>query len=177
MSPRPTSNDPRGRGWLLRPYRTSDAADLRQAAHDRTVARMTGGVPYPYTLHHARTWIRKSRHKHRQSRQHRSYTIIIDGRVAGGIDARRLGNTAELGYWLARQYRGRGIMTAVVKSMSRYVFRRWPVQRIVAKTFHFNPASSRVLVKSGFVFQAIEIHSHRKGQRWYNANVFIQYRR
>lgn len=166
----------RGRGWNVRRYRTSDADDLRRAISDRTIARMTAAVPYPYTLSDARYWIRRCRQQYRQSATHCHLAITVGDRVVGSIGTDRHGDQAEFGYWLSRAYRGRGMMTAVVKQFAVYQFKRWPVARVLAKTFPFNPASARVLEKAGFKKTAYELRTIRKHGRWLDTNVYTRWR-
>ncbi len=62
---------------------------------------------------------------------------------------------AELGYWLAEPFWGRGIMTRAVREMVSYGFATHPdVTRIFARPFSTNPASQRVLEKAGFTLEA-----------------------
>ena len=60
--------------------------------------------------------------------------------------------TLEIGYGLNEEYRGRGIMTKVVKAVCSFIFeKRTDIDKIVASTREQNIASRRVLEKSGFV--------------------------
>ena len=75
-------------------------------------------------------------------------TITVDGAVAGNVvswldaDQGRL-----LGYWIGREYWGRGIATEAVRLYLGEVSER-PIRAFVALT---NVGSTRVLEKSGFV--------------------------
>ena len=57
---------------------------------------------------------------------------------------------AEIGYWLAKPYRGQGIMTAVVKGLVEHVFNTTPLTRLDAMAFAPNIASQKILEKAGF---------------------------
>lgn len=60
--------------------------------------------------------------------------------------------TLEIGYRLNEEYRGRGIMTKVVKAVCSFIFeKRTDIEKIVASTGEQNIVSQRVLEKSGFV--------------------------
>lgn len=167
----------RSKQWAVRPYRLSDAADLFRVLQDQTIAKNTAAIPFPYTLAMARGWIRLSQARLRRSRTTQvHYAITINNRVVGGIGAHRHGQQSELGYWLGAAYRGRGLMTEVVKRFTRYLFRRWPIDRLVAKTFLFNPASARVLEKAGFSKTAYEVRAVCKKRRWLDANVYTRWR-
>jgi ribosomal-protein-alanine N-acetyltransferase len=85
------------------------------------------------------------------------FCIEIDGAAVGGIgihpgkDVHR--HTATLGYWLGEKFWRRGIMTEVVTAFTDFCFKNFPLRRISAEVFANNPASARVLEKSGFIFE------------------------
>ena len=61
--------------------------------------------------------------------------------------------SAELGYWLAEPFWGRGLMTAAVAEMCREGFGTWDIVRIYAEPYARNLASRRVLEKAGFTLE------------------------
>ena len=63
--------------------------------------------------------------------------------------------SAELGYWLGREFWGRGIMPAAVEEMCRLGFHRWDIVRIFAEPYAHNAASRRVLEKAGFALEGV----------------------
>ena len=76
-----------------------------------------------------------------------TWTVVSDGAVAGNIgcwedDGRRL-----VGYWIGREFWGRGLATQALEEVMDAVDAR-PLQAYVAKS---NVASIRVLEKCGFV--------------------------
>ena len=76
-----------------------------------------------------------------------SKTIVFEGQVAGNIgswehDGRRL-----VGYWLGREFWGKGLATKALAELVDELGRR-PIYAYVAKT---NVGSIRVLEKCGFV--------------------------
>ena len=80
--------------------------------------------------------------------------IEADGQVVGGIgvlmqtDIHR--KNAELGYWLAEPFWGKGITTKAVEMLVSEAFEQLDITRIFARPFHSNKASHRVLEKSRF---------------------------
>jgi hypothetical protein len=44
----------------LRPYKKGDEADIVKHAHDKTIAKNTLVMPYPYTMKDASAWIKKN---------------------------------------------------------------------------------------------------------------------
>mmetsp|Transcript_1888 Transcript_1888/g.3965 ORF Transcript_1888/g.3965 Transcript_1888/m.3965 type:complete len:157 (+) Transcript_1888:86-556(+) len=61
---------------------------------------------------------------------------------------------AEIGYWIRRDWWGRGVGTEAVKAMAWEVGVRFPeIARLEACAFVENEASCRVLTKAGFEFE------------------------
>jgi RimJ/RimL family protein N-acetyltransferase len=60
---------------------------------------------------------------------------------------------AELGYWLGKDFWGRGIVTEAVAAFTDFCFQDFPLRRVYAEPFANNSASVRVLEKAGFVFE------------------------
>ena len=85
--------------------------------------------------------------------------IEVDGEVVGGIgvmvqtDIHR--KNAELGYWLAEPFWGKGITTKAIEMLVAEAFERLDITRIFARPFHTNKASHRVLEKAGFTLEAV----------------------
>jgi RimJ/RimL family protein N-acetyltransferase len=73
-------------------------------------------------------------------------TILFDGQVAGNIVSWEQDGRREVGYWLGREYWGKGIATKALSEFLRQVRTR-PLYAHVAK---HNIASRRVLEKCGF---------------------------
>ena len=72
--------------------------------------------------------------------------ILADGSVAGNIGAWTDGAERLVGYWIGREFWGRGIASAGLAQFLDYETTR-PLTARVAK---HNPASIRVLRKAGF---------------------------
>lgn len=73
--------------------------------------------------------------------------------VIPGVDVHRF--TAEMGYWLAEPFWGKGIMTEAVKFISEWAFHEFSLHRIFATPYATNAASARVLEKAGFMKEGI----------------------
>ena len=74
-------------------------------------------------------------------------TIVYDGQVVGNIVSWEHEGEQEVGYWIGREYWGRGIASAALKQFLEQVGIR-PLYAFVVK---HNIASRRVLEKCGFV--------------------------
>jgi [ribosomal protein S5]-alanine N-acetyltransferase len=139
---------------VLRPWRREDAPALARHANNRNIwLRLRDRVPHPYSLADAEAYLQSATNNERELRA----CIEIEGEAAGSIgihpgeDVHR--RTAELGYWIAEPYWGRGIATEAVRAFVDYGFATLPLDRIYASAYANNPASARVLEKAGFQFE------------------------
>ena len=73
-------------------------------------------------------------------------TVLVDGEVAGQVLSFPRDGVRELGYWLGREYWGRGVASAAVAAFLPLVPER-PLHAVVAD---HNKASRRVLERLGF---------------------------
>ena len=79
-------------------------------------------------------------------------TILYDAQVAGNIVSWEQSGAREVGYWLGREYWGKGIATRALAAFLEQVTAR-PLHAYVAK---HNLASIRVLQKCGFTITSEE---------------------
>ena len=73
-------------------------------------------------------------------------TIVVDGKVVGNVQSFVRDGVQEVGYWLGREYWGRGYASAALARFLPLV----PVRPLYAGLAKSNIASRRVLEKSGF---------------------------
>ena len=137
----------------LRTWRLSDAKDLAAALNHRSVLNnLRDGLPFPYTEQDAKEYIIATLSANEDDTF--AYAITLDDRVIGSIGAFRQGNihrqTAELGYYLAKEYWGRGIMTDAIRQLCGHIFETTDILRIYAEPFSYNAGSRRALEKAGF---------------------------
>ena len=142
----------------IRPWRMSDAMDLAAALSDPVILNnLRDGLPYPYTEKDAEDYITAMLCADKSAVF--AYAICLEDRAVGSIGAFRQSNihfrTAELGYYLAREYWGRGIVTEAVRQLCERVFAQTDILRIYAEPFSDNVGSRRVLEKAGFQLEGI----------------------
>lgn len=142
----------------IRRWELSDAGELAAALSNKRVQdKLRDGLPYPYTERDARDYIESMLAA--DPNDTFAFAIVAQGHVIGSIGAFRQGNihrqTAELGYYLAEEYWGRGIMTDAVRQLCRYIFENTDMIRIFAEPFAFNTGSRRVLEKAGFQVEGV----------------------
>ena len=140
----------------IRKWELSDAKDLAAALSNKKVQdNLRDGLPYPYTEQDGKEFI--SAMLSADENETFAFAITVNNMVIGSIGIFRQGNihrqTAELGYYIAEEYWGKGIMTEAVKQICEYVFANSDIIRIYAEPFAYNIASCRVLEKVGFQYE------------------------
>ena len=86
------------------------------------------------------------------------------------------GRTAEIGYWLAEPFWGRGIVTDAVRALVPVAFEQTDIVRIQAGIFSNNPASMRVLEKCGFVREAVHRNAITKNGVMMDEVMYVRFR-
>ncbi len=146
----------------LRPWRLDDAPALVKYANNRKIwLNLRDLFPHPYTPDDARAFLERAVGAACAPLSGVSPPTVLAIATAeeaiGGIglspnqDVHRL--TAEMGYWLAEPYWGRGIMSEAVAGFADYGFEQFGLVRIYAEPYAYNAASCRVLEKAGFVLE------------------------
>lgn len=140
----------------IKKWELTDAGDLAAALSNTKIQdNLRDGLPYPYTRQDGIDYI--SAMLSADENKTFAFAITVDGKVIGSIGVFRQENihrqTAELGYYIAEEYWGKGIMTEAVKQICKYVFEKSDIVRIYAEPFAYNSASCRVLEKAGFQYE------------------------
>ena len=142
---------------IIRKWRLEDAKDIPGMLSNKKIQdNLRDGLPYPYTEKDAQAFIQDMLAA--DSTKTFAFAIINDeNKAIGSIGAFRCENihrqTAEMGYYLAEEYWGKGIATEAVKQLADHVFNQTDIMRIFAEPFSTNRGSCRVLEKSGFQFE------------------------
>ena len=86
-------------------------------------------------------------------------TVVFDGHVAGNIGCWPDSGDWNVGYWIGREYWGKGIASAALSELLRTVTQR----PLVARVAKHNIASIRVLEKCGFTIVGEDEFAHSDG--------------
>jgi RimJ/RimL family protein N-acetyltransferase len=139
----------------VRSWRTSDAEPLARHADNRKIwLNLRDAFPHPYTTQDAREFIRSVRNRAPET----TFAIDVDGDPIGSVgfvlrhDVERV--SAEIGYWLAEPFWGRGIATDALAATTDYAIATYQLTRVYALPFAWNAASCRVLEKVGYRLEA-----------------------
>ena|SRR5579871_6248731 len=138
----------------IRSWQIADAESLVLHANNRNISRnLRDRFPFPYTFNDAKAFISFALNQKPET----VFAIAVDGSAVGGIglmlhdDVERV--AAEIGYWLAEPFWGRGIMSEAVRAMTQYAIRTHQLTRVYALPFEWNRASCRVLEKAGYTLE------------------------
>jgi ribosomal-protein-alanine N-acetyltransferase len=145
-----------GDAITLRPLREEDIEAIFQACQDPTISAFTR-VPYPYDRELAEEFVRGSDLSYRG---HQGIVFAIDrnGAFAGTIGLHSLqlsDHCAEVGYWIEKSHREKGIATLALKAILNFSFNVAAFRRIEAMADYDNLASQRVMERAGMVRDAL----------------------
>jgi RimJ/RimL family protein N-acetyltransferase len=159
--------------WWIRSYESRDLDALLRYANNRAVSmHLRDAFPYPYRRRHAESWLGLALGQSVESH----FAIATRKELIGGIgfqlqdDVYR--KSAEIGYWVAQPFWGCGIATLAVGAMTRYAFSHFPLKRLFANVFEGNPASERVLQKSGYAYEGTMRKSVYKERQYRDQKIF-----
>ncbi|MFW2830410.1 GNAT family N-acetyltransferase [Sphingomonas sp. ID0503] len=135
---------------LLRPGWMEDATALTAALNDPAVARMTRGIPTPFTLADAEAHIARQQDATVPDllmfARTRGAPRLVGGVGLTGASARK----PMLSYWVARDHWGLGYATEAAAALVSIAFHGLRIGELQAENFIDNPGSERVLRKLGF---------------------------
>ncbi len=140
----------------LRPLREEDIDSIYQACQDPTISTFTR-VPYPYDREMAEEFVRGCDISYR-NHQGIVFAIEVGGQFAGtiGLHGIQLGDhCAEVGYWIEKSHRGKGLGTAALRSLLDFSLKVMEFRRIEGLADYNNLASQRVMERAGMVRDAL----------------------
>lgn len=146
----------------LRPLQPSDIEAVHAACQDAEVLRWTT-VPNPYERKHARDFVCAiSPAGWREDTLYNFGVFTRDGLLAGSMglvnvsQLRTPRRQAELGYWTAREHRGKGYTTEAARAVARWAMTELGAERLEWFAEVGNEASRAVAVKVGFVMEGVQ---------------------
>lgn len=144
-------------GVKLRPWSLNDADQLAVIANNKNISNnLRDGFPYPYSIDDAYNWLNSVIPVNDPPR---FFAIIFKNHLCGSIgivtkeDIYR--KNVEIGYFIAEEYWGKGIITKAIKVVTSYAFSKFDIVRVYAEPFADNPGSRRALEKAGFKCEAL----------------------
>ncbi len=137
----------------IREWQIEDAENLASVINNKKIQdNLRDGIPYPYTVEEAKEYITSMLSADKDETY--AFAITVDNKAIGSIGVFRCNNihfrSAEMGYYIAESYWGKGIGTSAVKQTCKYIFEHTDIIRIFAEPFAYNTASCHILEKAGF---------------------------
>jgi len=136
---------------------------------------MTSRMPYPYTEDDAKWWVKTGSKESGLNK-----AIDLAGECIGAVGVRfgqfECQYSAEIGYWIAEEYWGKGIATEAVSKMTDSVFDDKNIVRLFAPVFSRNKASMRVLEKCSYALEAVQKKAVFKNDEFMDEHIFVRFR-
>ncbi|MFJ7157987.1 GNAT family N-acetyltransferase [Streptomyces sp. NPDC101118] len=142
---------------LLRPWSPGDADQVHAYCQDPDIQRWTA-VPSPYERHHAEGWTGEL--APRGWREDTEYTFAVCLADSGllvasaGLHVHGPGKY-EIGYWTAKEHRGRGYTAEAVDRIARWLFTDLGATRLEWRAEAGNTPSRAVAEKAGFRYEGL----------------------
>lgn len=157
----------------LRKISPNDLDALVKYANNPKVHLYTSDkFPYPYLKEHGEAFIDLAIN----SSMADILVIDVDGEFLGGCGIHFKEDlqckNAELGYWLAESFWGKGIITSVIKQRLKDAFMKHKVHRLYASVFDENTASQKALLKCGFTLEAVLKQAIYKNGKYHDDYIF-----
>ncbi|MFE7119409.1 GNAT family N-acetyltransferase [Streptomyces sp. NPDC057654] len=142
---------------ILRPLTDADAEAVHAACQDPEISRWSS-VPSPYTSEDAENYVGRTVPTGWQDDSLYTFGTFAagDGALVGVVCLVRLAqlaapeHQAEIGYWTAKEQRGRGYTVEAVREVVRWAFADLGVERLEWHAEAGNEGSRAVALKAGF---------------------------
>ena len=156
----------------LRPWTDRDVPAIAEACRDDEIARWLDQIPQPYTQSDARDYVAMTRRGWKDSTL-AAFAIAdaASGQVLGSIAVHWFdpGNSAaEVGYWVGREARGRGVASSALRLVARWAIEDCGLERLQLRADELNAASQRVAENAGFTREGVlrsSRYNPRQGRR------------
>jgi len=148
---------------------------------DYDIAKYLYEVPYPYRIDDSLKFIKSSFDNFKLCKSITfgiEYNNILESKVLlvgiiGIKDIDYVNKKANIGYWIGKQYQGKGIATECIKLVVNYAFEVLKLEEISAYVFPGNNPSIRVLEKNRFVKTGEVNKYHPLSQRCKNSLIYL----
>lgn len=138
---------------ILRKISKSDAKSLYENARDKEVCEAVP-LPMPYTLKSAQDYV-KLTNEFWKKKKEAQFGIQYNeaGKIIGMMGLMSLdfkNKKAEAGYWIGKNYWGKGIAKEALVMLLKYAFNDLKLERVYAKVYSENMSSQKLLEKCNF---------------------------
>jgi ribosomal-protein-serine acetyltransferase len=162
-------------GAYLRLLEEPDAEELHELV-DRNRAHLAEWMPWAadQTLEQTANFIRAALRRHAE-RNGFEMALVLDERIIGaagfaGIDW--VARATSVGYWLAEEHQGRGLMTRAVKSLVDHAFDELELHRVEIQAAKDNLRSRAIPERLGFQEEGTLREAERVAGRYLDLVVY-----
>jgi ribosomal-protein-serine acetyltransferase len=162
-------------GAYLRLLEEPDAEELHELV-DRNRAYLAEWMPWAadQTLEQTANFIRAALRRHAE-RNGFEMALVLDERIIGaagfaGIDW--VARATSVGYWLAEEHQGRGLMTRAVKSLVDHAFDELELHRVEIQAAKDNLRSRAIPERLGFQEEGTLREAERVAGRYLDLVVY-----
>ncbi|MFE0106183.1 GNAT family N-acetyltransferase [Streptomyces sp. NPDC059009] len=157
----------------LRPWRLSDAEDVRAVFEDPEIQRWH--VRRADSVAEARAWITRWQ-RHWPDETGASWAVVdaAHGTLLGRASLKSFAlpdGVAEIAYWTAPAARGRGVCPRAVRALCAWALHTAGFHRLEIEHSTANPASCRVAAKAGFTEEGVRRGAARHADGWHDMHV------
>lgn len=143
----------------IRPYILEDAEELSaivRANCEHLQTFLQWAVP-EYSTESAKEFIEQSQ-KASAEKKREGFGIFCSDKLIGSIGFNKFdwdGRKTEIGYWIAKDYSGKGIITRVCKTLINYAFYELKMNRVEIRCATENIRSSAIPERLGFKLEGV----------------------
>ncbi|MEM3408152.1 MAG: GNAT family N-acetyltransferase [Candidatus Micrarchaeia archaeon] len=158
--------------FVLRPIGINDAKNIYLFQQDAEAKKNLAWIPDSIER------VKKDIIAELKKKDRETLVIDVEGQAVGEITLSMIipNHKGKLGFWIAKEYRRKGIMTKAVKLATDYWFKKYRLKRIYANTRKWNKPSARVLEKAGFKFEGLIRKDVMKDGKYYDNLLFAKIR-
>jgi [ribosomal protein S5]-alanine N-acetyltransferase len=133
----------------LREVQEKDILEIQKIANDEEVSKYVPFLPYPFTKKIAKKYFSGIKENNGEFGVFLKSTNEVIG-IFTLYKINKLFRSAELGYWLGKDYWGKGYSDDALNVLLKYVFEELNSHRVMAKVSSLNIRSINFLSRNGF---------------------------
>ncbi|MEM9142994.1 MAG: GNAT family N-acetyltransferase, partial [Bacteroidota bacterium] len=143
---------------LLTELRSTDIPRVVQYASNKEVSLYTLNLPHPFSDKDAINWMNTA---HQGFKSGSKFVFALrwgpEMEFIGsiGLSVDRKFNRAEISFWIAEPFWGRGFATEAVRAALQFGFKELYLNKLTSAHMQKNPASGKVLKNSGLAKEGI----------------------
>lgn len=170
------NNNFRNESVKLRELNFSDAEFIVKNARDKDIIKYTFVIAPPFDLETAKKFIRKAK-KEIKDKVAYEFGIELNNtrELIGTINLFNINwknKNAEIGFWMAKNYWGRGLSDQSLNLMLKFGFSQLKLKRIQARVLDKNEPAQKLLERAGFKLEGRLRKKTFFKKRWYNDLIY-----